>query len=134
MILLSFAIGFLISIVDLRVRRIPRLISSFTFLIFIHWLTIPRVFLGVFNYAFFLALFLIFRNGLGYGDVRLSFLVAVMWSILKVDSHGLTDILKLDFLAILLAALYSTIRLKSFRDRTPLAPAFFTSLLLNSII
>lgn len=84
MLIAHFGIwALLISIHDLRFRKIRRRDVYIAILSLIPWLHIQSIKVAIFNLAIYLILFVLSNGQIGFGDVRLSFLIGLYLGILN---------------------------------------------------
>ena len=122
----------LISIYDLRFHRIPRRLVHAIVLTLTPFMSIASLKSGLFNLSIFLLLYLLLPTGIGFGDVRLSFIIGKYLSLLWCFDIG--ALLTVDLIAMMIAgAIYLTRIAPSKRHwgrRIAFAPPFFLSLFL----
>lgn len=132
MLIVTCFIAVLISLIDLRFHRIPRLISPISLLLVTPWTTYTSLIFGLLNYLFFLFLFISVRNGIGYGDVRLAFLIGILFGV-KASSRSVSSLIALDLLAFSIATIFLALNWRQTKTRVAFAPAFFVALAFFSI-
>ena len=132
MLIVTCFIAVFISLIDLRFHRIPRLISPISLLLVTPWTTYTSLIFGLRNYLFFLFLFISVRNGIGYGDVRLAFLIGILFGV-KASSRSVSSLIALDLLAFSIATIFLALNWRETKTRVAFAPAFFVALAFFSI-
>ena len=132
MLIVTCFIAVLISLIDLRFHRIPRLLAPISLLLLTPWITYASLIFGLLNYLFFLFLFISVRNGIGYGDVRLAFLIGILFCV-KACPRSMSSLIALDLLAFSIATIFLALNWRETKTRVAFAPAFFVALALFRI-
>jgi prepilin signal peptidase PulO-like enzyme (type II secretory pathway) len=122
-------IAIVISAIDLRIHRIPRLISLLALFLISPWISFASLSLGLMNYLLFLCIFIMVRSGIGYGDVRLAFLIGILFGI-RAPFKSFGSLILLDLLAFFVASIVLAFNPRGMKTRVAFAPALFSSLLL----
>lgn len=118
---------------DIRFHRVRRKDVYLAIVTFTPWISFEVLAVGVFNLTLYLLLFAFSWGQIGFGDVRLSFLIGLY---LGVQEIRFSETLLVNFISWCLASafvLWGRLR-KSSSDSVPFAPFMFISVMAATLI
>lgn len=123
----------LISIQDLRFRKIRRRDVYLAILSLIPWLHFQSIKVAIFNLAIYLILFVLSNGQMGFGDVRLSFLIGLYLGILN---SNFKEVLVVNSLSWSVASFFVLGRwlCRLPIGAVPFAPFMFLSVVISALI
>lgn len=123
----------LISIQDLRFRKIRRRDVYLAILSLIPWLHFQSIKVAIFNLAIYLILFVLSNGQIGFGDVRLSFLIGLYLGILN---SNFKEVLVVNSLSWSVASFFVLGRwlCRLPIGAVPFAPFMFLSVVISALI
>ncbi len=134
MLILHYCLwAFLISLHDVRFHKIRRKHIYIALISLIPWLNLEVLTIAIFNWVIYLLLFVLSQGKLGFGDVRLAFLIGIYLGVLELRY---SDVLVVNLICWCAASLFVCGRwISKFSiGAMPFAPFMFLSVVAAALI
>ncbi|MEY3325792.1 MAG: hypothetical protein RL694_679 [Actinomycetota bacterium] len=134
MLILHYCLwAFLISLHDVRFHKIRRKHIYLALISLIPWLNLEALTIAIFNWVIYSLLFVLSQGKLGFGDVRLAFLIGIYLGVLELRY---VDVLVVNLICWCAASLFVIGRWisKFSSGAVPFAPFMFLSVVAAALI